>query len=112
MAQVRTARLAVGQTGTGDTTHTCYTCPAGKTAIVKTVHTSNPTGTGTSAILAAQSGAAFVNLFVGVIASGAVRSLTDPYLVLEPGDSFVINSSITGGVVYWLSGVELDGVAP
>jgi len=109
---VRTARLAAGRTGTANITVSAYTCPSGKTAIVKSVHATCVSGSATVLILAASSGATTINLHFGSLASGAVQSLTELYLVMEPGDEFLVNSNQTNGVTYWLSGVELEGVAP
>lgn len=109
---VRTARLAAGSTGTASVTVTVYTCPAGKTAIVKTIWFSNATGSANSTIVAAVSGPTITNIYVDSLAASNGLKLLEPYLVLEPGDSLVINSNQTNGVRYHVSGVELDGVAP
>lgn len=109
---VRTARLASGSTGTANVTVTAYTCPAGKTAIVKTAYIANVSGTAMSTIAAVASGAATVNLRVSSLAANDVMSLDSLYLVMEPGDEFVINANQTNGAKYWLSGVELQGIAP
>lgn len=109
---VRTARLAEGQTGLAGVTITAYTCPSGKTAIIKDIRLSTTGGAAVNTILALTSGARFCNVLVESLpGSGATRSL-QPYLVLEPGDQLVINASQPNGIIYWLSGAELDGVAP
>ena len=109
---VRTARLAAGTTGTASVTVTVYTCPTGKTAIVKTINVSNASGSANSTIVAAQSGAAIVNLAIESLAGGSGLKVIEPYLVMEPGDQLLINSNQTNGIKYWVSGVELEGVAP
>lgn len=109
---VRTATLATGSTGAANVTVTPYTCPSGKTAIIKTIHCSQAGGTAVLTIVAVASGAAIVNLFVGTIAVNGVLSLTEPYIVLEPGHQLLINANQTNAVKYWISGVELQGLAP
>lgn len=65
-----------------------------------------------STIVAVASGAATVNLRVSSLATNDVMSLDSLYLVMEPGDEFVINANQANGAKYWLSGVELQGIAP
>lgn len=65
-----------------------------------------------STIVAVASGAATVNLRVSSLAANDVMSLDSLYLVMEPGDEFVINANQANGAKYWLSGVELQGIAP
>lgn len=108
---VRTARLSEGQTGTAGVTVVAYTCPAGKTAILKDIRLSTVGGAAVSTIVALTSGPRFCNIILQSIPSGSVES-RQPYIVLEPGDQVVINANQTGGIVWWFSGSELDGVAP
>jgi hypothetical protein len=89
-----------------------YVCPAGRTAIVKTIHVSNASGSANSVIVAASSGPLFVNVHISSLTGGSGLVQLEPYLVLEPGDELVLNSNQTNGANYWVSGVELDGVAP
>lgn len=65
-----------------------------------------------STIVAVASGAATVNLRVSSLAANDVMALDQLYLVMEPGDEFVINANQANGAKYWLSGVELQGIAP
>ena len=109
---VRTARLASGSTGTANVTVTIYTCPSGKTAIVKSIHLANNAGSATSTIVAVASGAATVNLRVTSLASNDQIHMESPYLVMEPGDELLINANQTNAIKYWVSGVELQGLAP
>jgi len=88
-----------------------YTCPAGKTAIVKDIRLSTVGGSAVSTIVAVTSGPRFCNLLIESLPSGSARSM-QPYLVLEPGDQVVINANQANGIIWWLSGSELDGVAP
>jgi hypothetical protein len=46
------------------------------------------------------------------LAGGGNTHSMQPYLVLEPGDQFVVNANQAAGIIWWLSGTELDGVAP
>nr|CRY93621.1 hypothetical protein [uncultured prokaryote] len=108
---VRTARLAFGQTGSAGVTSTLYTCPAGKTAIVKDLRLSQSGASSVSTILATSSGAKFCNLLIDTIPVNGTR-VFQGFIVLEPGDSIVINASTAGGVIYHVSGSELAGVAP
>lgn len=65
-----------------------------------------------STIVAVASGAATVNIRISSLAADAVMALDQLYVVMEPGDEFVINANQTNGAKYWLSGVELQGIAP
>ena len=91
---------------------TIYTCPSGKTAIVKSLHLSNNAGSATTTIVAVASGAAIVNLRVTSLASNDQIHMESPYLVMEPGDELLINADQTNAIKYWVSGVELQGLAP
>ena len=91
---------------------TVYTCPSGKTAIVKSLHLSNNAGSATTTIVAVASGAAIVNLRVTSLASNDQIHMESPYLVMEPGDELLINADQTNAIKYWVSGVELQGLAP
>lgn len=108
---IRTKALGVGSSGTANVTVTMYTCPVGHTAIVKSIWVSNGSGSAASLILAANSGPVFVNLHVGSLAATSGVVQLEPYLVLEPGDSVVVNCSIANAAKYWVSGQELLGVA-
>lgn len=109
---IRTARLAEGQTGAAGVTVVAYTCPAGRTAIIKDVRLSTIGGAAVNTIVALTSGPRFCNILVEALPGAGVPRSMQPYLVLEPGDQVVINASQPNGIIYWLSGVELDGVAP
>lgn len=56
------------------------------------------------------SGPTTVNLRVGPMADGEELDLQG-FVVLEPGDSLYVFSS-GGTFAYWVSGAELEGVAP
>lgn len=109
---VRTARLAAGKTGAATVTVTLYKCPAGKTAIVKDIRVANVTAGNVSVILAVLSGPTFCNLNVGPLAANAVLILDGSFIVLEPGDELVLNPSVANALTYYVSGTELEGVAP
>lgn len=105
---VRTLRLAVGNSGTGSEV-TIYTCPSGKTAIIKDVRCSVPAGSNTRAVVAIRSGASQVAFFDVALGVSAIDR--QGFVVLEPGDQ--VRLFATGAAfIAWLSGAELDGVAP
>lgn len=108
---VRTARLSEGQTGAANVTVVAYTCPAGRTAILKDLRLSTVGGSAVSTIVALTSGPRFCNVLLESLPSASTKSM-QPYWVLEPGDQLVIQASINNGIIWWLSGAELDGVAP
>jgi hypothetical protein len=89
-----------------------YTAPAGRTAIVKDLRICNVTGAGTSTILAVHSGAHFCNLFIGTLGASSVAVLSPAFIVLEPGDELLVNAQAANSVTWYVSGAELDGVAP
>lgn len=107
---VRTKRLGKGVAAGAGAGFVAYTCPAGHTAIVKDVRLANVVGVATAVVVAAHSGPTFVNVFVANINAAQVASFA-PYLVLGPGDSLEMSSSVAAGFTYWVSGTELDGVA-
>ena len=109
---VRTARLAVGQTGAANSTVTAYVCPAGKTAILKDIRLSNTVAAANQTILAVHSGPRFADLFKSAVPSLGIQVLADLFVVLEPGDELVVNSAQVNGIIWYVSGAELDGVAP
>lgn len=109
---VRTARLSEGQTGPANVTVVAYTCPAGKTAIVKDIAVSTAGGSAVQTIIALTSGPRFCNIANLSLAANGFPFAISRFIVLEPGDQLVINASQTNGIVWWLSGSELDGVAP
>lgn len=109
---VRTARLSEGQTGTANVTVVAYTCPTGRTAILKDIRLSTVGASAVSTILALTSGARFCNVLFESLPGGGIPRSMQPYLVLEPGDQLVVNASQVNGIIWWVSGVELEGVAP
>lgn len=108
---VRTARLAVGSAGVSGAGVVMYTCPTGKTAIIKDIRVGSTGGAAADFLIGGVSGPAVVRLLTGNVPAGDVRGL-QPWIVLEPGDEIFIVPSVTGALNYWLSGTELDGVAP
>lgn len=109
---VRTARLAVGASGAADTVKQIYTCPAGRTAIIKDVRLASVVTGGQQTAMSLNSGPTFVTVLNGSVPQNAFSITPTPYWVLEPGDHLDILTPTAGGVHYWVSGVELDGVAP
>lgn len=106
---VRSARLAAG-TSTNLSEKVAYTCPAGKTAILKDVRIHSPVDGLSQASVFMVSGPSAVTLIVGSIPALGQKS-EQGFIVLEPGDQLRVFSN--GGTFnYWLSGAELDGLAP
>jgi hypothetical protein len=108
---VRTKRLAAGTVAAATTgTIVLYTCPAGETAILKS--------------LVAESGGTLSARFQLAVPGGAAPglwlvSLTPDqpadkagWWVLSPGDVVQVVKTATGASLrYWLSGTELQGTA-
>lgn len=109
---VRTARLAAGNAGASGAVKVIYVCPSGRTAIVKDIRLHNSTGGPIAAVLGLKSGAEFVPVLNTGSLDAGPRSFPDCWLALEPGDSIELVSGAAGGIQYWLSGTELEGVAP
>lgn len=106
---VRSARLGFGGSGTGVVT-TLYTVPAGRTALIKDVRVSALGGAATRAAVFADSGASRVGFIDQPLANLGVASAVG-FMVLEPGDT--VGCFATGNAVtVWVSGAELDGLAP
>lgn len=108
---VRTKRLADGVSGPHDVTKRVYTCPAGRTAIVKDMRWSNLFGGATQTVWAVESGPRTTNLYFATTTAGGVPASLTCYVVLAPGESLVVNCDVTDGVGYHVSGTELVGVA-
>lgn len=106
---VRSKRL-FGPLVVGTTPSLVYTCPAGKTAILKGLWLwpSSPTVTGIDMFVNGTSG---LNHIAHVVTpnSGDIR-LTDIFFVLNPGDTLYLSSSVTG-TSFIAFGAELVGVA-
>lgn len=89
---------------------TAYTCPAGKTCIVKQF--SIYTGAADVVYIGVQKGAmrTYFQKTPGTADSFFERA--GFFIVLEPADLLVVNTPGTGTVDVLVSGAELDGVAP
>jgi hypothetical protein len=109
---VRTARLAVGVSGAANATVVMYQCPAGRTAIVKDIRLTNGGTAGNRTIVAMHSGPTFVNAIDLSMSANQAAAPAAGFIVLEPGDQLVINTGVANSVSYYVSGTELDGVAP
>jgi len=107
---VRSAELGSGVAAAGTGEHIAYTCPAGKTAIVKEVRVSPTSGSSVSRCLVfIGSGTLHVSLIDRQLAAlTAVRE--ECWSVLEPGDQVRVYAE-GADFSYWVSGAELDGVA-
>lgn len=106
---VRTKRLAVGSS-TDAVFKTIYTCPAGRTAIVKDARMQALGAGNTRAIISVRSGSVAVYIFDVALQAGQFQA-TGLFIVLEPGDDMQVYT--TGfNANYRVSGSELAGVAP
>lgn len=109
---VRTKQLANGVLTT--TLTSLYTVPAGKTAIIRSIHYYNPAGGATTTV--------FFSALIGgnsrgiVISPGVLVNTTplfpDFWFVLGPGDSLRGSANPSSAVQFLISGAELEGVAP
>lgn len=107
--QVRTKRLAVGSS-IDATFKTIYTCPAGKTAIVKDVRVQALGAGNTRAIVSVNSGPTANYLLDQALGQGQAQVI-GLFIVLQPGDFMQVYT--TGfNCNYRVSGSELEGVAP
>lgn len=106
---VRTKELGNLQ-GVAGAPVTLYTCPAGKTAIVKEWSvSSNSAHTGQLTI---KRGADIWKVWSGATGAGGYAAESGRFLVLEPGDLLqATRLSGSAGGDWWVSGSELDGVA-
>jgi hypothetical protein len=106
---VRSARLALVSVPIGVVT-TIYTVPAGRTTILKDVRLNSASGPASRAVVLGNSGAVNVALVdISMVADQTHQ--VQGFMVLEPGDK--VNAFCTDHpVTMWLSGSELDGVAP
>lgn len=107
---VRTATLAVGSSAPANAEHVIYTCPSGRTAILKDLRLYSGAGATKVAVFIETSGAARVSIVVSALAADSTDQ-RQGFIVLEPGSKVGLYSE-GGTFVAWLSGSELDGVAP
>lgn len=106
---VRSARLAAGTSGTLGTETTLYTCPAGRTALLKDVRVSVAASGNTRTVLWLQSGAVRVSLVDKPMSEFETVERVG-FMVLEPGDQLRVFASGAQARV-WASGAELVGLA-
>lgn len=106
---VRTKRLAAGIVNTLNTFVTVFTCPPGRTAIVKDLRSANTGPAESLVIWAAASGANQTRLINATVPVGS-PTFASVYVVLEPGDELRL-LSVAGSVTFHVSGSLLDGVA-
>jgi hypothetical protein len=105
---VRTAVLAVGVSGNG-VFATVYTCPPGRTAILKDIRLTATGASTTRAIVACNSGPHGTYLIDQPLPAN--HGVQGAFIVLEPGDT-VSALHVGGPFNVRLHGSELDGVAP
>lgn len=118
---VRTAQLGSGNPAGGSGWNVIYTCPAGRTTILKDVRVLNngptvstfavevrrPVGSGLP-------GPVGVTVLTGSLAANGLAAVTEGFIVLEPGDQIrmiVVEPANTTTNV-WTSGAILSGTSP
>src|SRR5262245_43758377 len=109
---VRTAVLAFGTQSVGSAVASVYTCPQGRTAILKHVILSKTIGEDTYIAFGVGSGAGNYWLLNRTVVTGTNNVSLDAWIVLEPGHQLRIQVPNGGAVNFWASGTELAGVAP
>lgn len=107
---VRTKRLFLGASGAAGTLNLVYTCPAGETAIIKSIGLVRPAAAAAGCLFAIRTGGVdtFV-LRVDTNAGGGALSL--PWIVMHPGDELRVLAAIANEFMMAISGTELEGVA-
>jgi hypothetical protein len=108
---VRSARLAEGLSGPANGDKTVYTCPAGVTALVKDVRLTGRNATAVNYAFYVRSGGRYFYLLAGSLAANALAS-SQGFVVLEPGDQLGCSAGAADALSYWVSGAELEGIAP
>jgi hypothetical protein len=88
---------------------TLYTCPAGRTAILKDVRAWAYGAAVTRALVLVRSGPGDCAIIDEAMATNSTRE-RQGFIVLEPGHQ-LLASSTGGPTSIWASGAELDGVA-
>lgn len=108
---VRTKQLASGVLGTSSAGY--YTCPAGKTAIIKQITLNNPAGGAATIATVTVDTVSGQRVIVreSMNAPSVVR-IGELFIVLAPGDDILASNSVASGTGLMISGTELDGVAP
>lgn len=109
---VRTTLLAAGRR-TDATLAVVYTCPDGTTTILKELVAFGVSTSATVDFLVAMDAGAFNQTpwWEGQIPPrGTVR--LERWSVLLPGMEIAVRGDVDGGVNYWMSGTELEGIAP
>lgn len=94
---VRTARLGDNTPLVAGVIATIFTCPAGRTAIVKDAVLFNSGGANSSMRLYVNTGSGDVEVARSLVSSGAAFTTNDRFIVLEPGDSLRAQSVSTAG---------------
>lgn len=109
---VRSAKLASGASGGANVNLVIYTTPPGVTTIVKDIRCAANFGGGTSLNVGILSGGVTTWIFATAITDPTTTAGTERWCVLEPGDHLTIFSTRANAWAYYISGTELEGVAP
>ena len=106
---VRSKRL-FGPVAIGTATSPIYTCPAGETALLKSLWLW-PTGPTVSAVSVFINGTAAANqIGLIIVPNSAEIRLAGQFLVLHPGDTLTLRTNLGTATVAGF-GAELEGVA-
>lgn len=108
---VRSARLATGTSGAAGANVVVYTTPANVTTIIKDIRCARNTGGTQPLNVGVKSGPPTIWLINNPAPTGDVVAI-QPWTVLEPGDQITVLTQNAGAWSFYISGTELDGVAP
>lgn len=103
--------LASGPSGPSNTLKTIYTCPAGRTAIVKDLRASKDVSGALFLYMAVASGPEVTSLINRTVPDTELVVGQQPWIVLMPGDRLTFQTNAQPAWHYWVSGTELTGVA-
>lgn len=108
---VRSTVISAARPATAGTFLTIYTCPPGRTAIIKYLVLAYLSGTSSTVFAQVASGGQEWNIgaFAGAFPT-VVREHV--WIVLEPGDQLRVWQTLANSSSWYFSGAELAGVAP
>lgn len=91
---------------------TLYTCPSGKTAIIRSIRIHQPNSSTQTLTLRVRPSGAGSSFVVRTIVLAQNASLEEEvWCVLSPGDILAIRSANAFTAGLWVSGAELEGVS-
>lgn len=108
---VRSKALAHGQQLVPAAGVSIFTCPAGRTAIVKDVVLTNNTGASSNLTLQLRRAGVSIGVLRDAVADASRLASSGRYIVVEPGDELRVVSSVAAGTVGWtVHGALLLGI--